>query len=366
MLSLAKSYFKKRKDREMRISEEIKRKKDKIRGCLVGLAIGDALGAPVEKWSAERIKEKHGRVEGYVASKRVEPGHWTDDTAMSLAVARGIVVANSKWQDVLPMIANEHLVDWRNNRNSGYGRTTKKALTALDNGVSFFESGNNLGMGNGVAMRIAPFALWLSESAYRNYHLSQFLRNPEIISFLRAFGRITHTNPYSLITGMLQAEIVAQCFGCWHYVKTDFTSSVGRYLFAEGILEQARDFERFYCDVLFERKLSSKIMAGLDFKKQLIKSDDVLLEEVGVGFSAIESCPFAWLTALNHAESFRDGVLAAVNAGGDADTTASMVGAILGSLYGLEEIQKTGWCEGLWQYDEIVALADSLSVVLVQ
>jgi poly(ADP-ribose) glycohydrolase ARH3 len=347
--------------------DDRERKRDKFRGCMVGLAIGDALGAPVEFLAAEQIKEKHGRVEGYVKSHngRVELGHWTDDTTMALAVARGIIAAKGKFEDVLPLIAKEHLADWKSNPNSGYGRTTRRALEALDSGKSCYESGDGSGNGNGVAMRIAPFALWLVNSGWYtgDKRIRYILCSSRTISFLMAFGRITHTNPYSLIAGMLQAGMVAEFYGhySYHHPQTHLNGSIDRYFVMDSLLEQALDFEYLYCANPFdEHELSSKIGLCMNYERQELKNPVLWGNKPKLGFSAITSCPFAWLTAVKHAESFKDGVLAAVNAGGDADTTASMIGAILGALYGLEEIKKTGWCEGLWRYDEIVALADQL------
>lgn len=361
------------------------RKQDKFRGCLVGLAIGDALGAPVELWTAEQIKENYGRVEGYVQSDRVELGHWTDDTTMSLAVARGIIAANGKIEDIFPLIAQEHLADWISNPNSGYGRTTRNALQSLAAGKSCYESGDDSGSGNGVAMRIAPFALWLIHFPLIRYgdwgiccdpafdpsfsspqftlNNSSLLANARAISYSMSFGRITHTNPYSLIAGVLQAAIVMEFFDIFYCFNLDFDK---KYLYARSFAMWAEIFEQFYCLMPIEHKLSLKIKSGYDYEVQRIKENIVMWNESKEAFSAITSCPFAWLTALKYAESFKDGVLAAVNAGGDADTTASMVGAILGALHGLEKIKKTGWCEGLWRYDEIVALADQLFEVSVR
>ena len=65
---------------------------DRIKGALVGVAIGDALGGPIEFMSAREIKEKHGRVTEMIGGGwlSLKPGEITDDTQMTMCVARGI------------------------------------------------------------------------------------------------------------------------------------------------------------------------------------------------------------------------------------------------------------------------------------
>lgn len=345
--------------------DQRKKDNDKFRGCFVGLAIGDALGAPVERMTAEQIKEKYGRIENYVVPEngRVKLGEWTDKTIMSLAVARGTIASgySYKAEYIFSLIAQEHLSDWRKNPNAGYDRTTKTALANLDKGKGCYKSGSGYGVGNGVATRIAPLALWLVRSRYyRGYlKLGNFLIDSQIVSFLMTFGRITHTNPYSLIAGMLQAGIIVDFFE--RFSDYCIEENITRYFFAESLAGMAGHFECLYCTNLPKHQLSSKIGYGLNVKDNKIKEDLVMWDKPREGFSATASCPFAWLTAIKHAESFKDGVLAAVNAGGDAAANASMVGAILGVLHGLEAIQEeTDWCFNLKDFHEIVALSDAL------
>ena len=77
------------------------KKLDKFRGCLVGLAIGDALGAPVEMMASSDIRLYYRWIDNYVDANRglnagrIRAGNWTDDTLMALAVARGIIAATA-------------------------------------------------------------------------------------------------------------------------------------------------------------------------------------------------------------------------------------------------------------------------------
>ena len=77
------------------------------------------------------------------------------------------------------------------------------------------------------------------------------------------------------------------------------------------------------------------------------------------GSSVLESIPFVFATVSCHLDSFRDGVLAAVNAGGDTDSNAAMVGAILGALHGVSAIPPE-WIDDVEEVDEIIIIADQL------
>ena len=73
---------------------------NKYRGCLLGLAIGDALGAPVEFLSLKDIKQRYGPngISDFAGWKNFEPGSYTDDTQMSLATAVGCIKAHQRWE----------------------------------------------------------------------------------------------------------------------------------------------------------------------------------------------------------------------------------------------------------------------------
>ena len=65
--------------------------KGKFRGSMIGLAIGDALGMPVEGWTPERIRVELGGVSDMLDGRKGPAGTWTDDTGMTIAVAESLV-----------------------------------------------------------------------------------------------------------------------------------------------------------------------------------------------------------------------------------------------------------------------------------
>ncbi|MEK7211292.1 MAG: ADP-ribosylglycohydrolase family protein [Patescibacteria group bacterium] len=352
-------------------------KLNKFKGCLLGLAIGDALGAPVEKLSAEEIHDHYGILDRYIDATRgmnpekIKAGEWTDDTRMTLAEARGIIAAakndpelylaayniNSK-PNLPEAVAREHLADWlAYPDHKFYGRTTRKALDALALGAPWRESGNSLGQGNGVAMRIAPLALWFAENypddLWPFYNRRMTRRLAKLIGTI---GGITHKAPHSLVAGTLQAIMITKAYRFTggsdeEWAETTYAELCSAAETAEGVFDS-------------DEIISTIVKINTDGNNFL--RGEKLRRCVSPGFSSTESCPFSWFTALAHAGSFEDGIIAAVNAGGDADTNGSMVGAILGAKFGLSGIKKESWISGLQKREEVLALADELYRVSVR
>ena len=95
--------------------------KDKVKGALFGVAVGDALGAPVEFMTADEITSKHGQVRDMIGGGRwnIRPGDTTDDTAMTLAVAEGIVELPQNPVEAI----GAHFIKWMESGANGSGRT---------------------------------------------------------------------------------------------------------------------------------------------------------------------------------------------------------------------------------------------------
>jgi ADP-ribosyl-[dinitrogen reductase] hydrolase len=139
---------------------------DKIKGGLIGFAIGDALGAPTEFMSQGEIKEKYGSVTSFVGGGiwNVEPGETTDDTAMTIALADGIV-ANSN--DPIEEIGKRFL-KWRDTNPKDIGITIREAFDNYTD--DWFKAAevthHNLGgksAGNGSLMRCLPVVFAYSD-----------------------------------------------------------------------------------------------------------------------------------------------------------------------------------------------------------
>jgi ADP-ribosyl-[dinitrogen reductase] hydrolase len=143
---------------------------DRVRGCLLGLAVGDALGAPLEGLSAQQIRAHYGQVDDYVDGARAwkrkpyrwrMPGLYSDDTQQALALTDVLLecgrVDPERLADVYVRLANPKGSYVGAHR--GVGRSFRLVLAELERGVSPRLTGQT-SAGIGAAMRIAPVALF--------------------------------------------------------------------------------------------------------------------------------------------------------------------------------------------------------------
>lgn len=155
---------------------------DRCQGAMLGCAIGDALGAPVEMKTAAQIREMHGRIRGYVKT----PARYTDDTEVALATAGSLLSCNGKVD--VPHLASVLMAYWRKPRRPGYGPNTTKIMEALMAGMSCWEVASHVNpqgsAANGALLRALPVAL-----VYRDATPTQ------IQNAVQDALRITHLHP---------------------------------------------------------------------------------------------------------------------------------------------------------------------------
>jgi len=362
-------------------------KRDKFRGCFLGLAVGDALGAPVEGWPPHLISARLGCVTGYLDSvygmnaKKLRRGEWTDDTLMALALARGFIkdarTGFEPWnalrtlerrEELIRLVAEEHLADWKiNPKNSCYGKATREALQATEKGVSWRQSGSLKSPGNGVAMRIAPAGLWFSEIDGRLTGAGR--KDPWLIAedkderceaeqtffnlmrLAHDLGFITHQGSTALSCGVLQAYLTLKFYRSNEsmMLPENWRNSIWRELCqAAELLVKVLGCGTELVAMLRSAKRKGKWRPYRD-----------IIAGIGSGFTAIQSCSIAWIMAIMHADDLKLGILAAVNSGGDADTVGAMTGALLGARHGMAAIPPN-WIAGLDKRQQVIDTADEL------
>lgn len=139
--------------------------RDRAEGVLLGLACGDALGRPVEGWSADRIDREYGTLESFVGdgTHGESPGTVTDDTQLATLLARSLVACDGFDRDDFV----SRLVDWYERRPFGIGGTTTEALRRIADGTPPLEAAGAAREAkprgekatNGSVMRCAPLAI---------------------------------------------------------------------------------------------------------------------------------------------------------------------------------------------------------------
>lgn len=272
---------------------------DRKRGCLFGLAVGDALGASVEFQQVGEFVPVTGYRSGGPHS--LNAGEWTDDTSLALALADSLANGFNA-RDQL-----DKYVEWYqdgkysvNNWCFDIGGTTK---TALEN---YMLSGEPSGLiyddsaGNGSIMRLAPIAI-----KYANADIL------ELMVYGSMSSEVTHaTNKCKSACGFMAAFLAGLING-----KSK-----------ESMISASYPME-------LHSEINRVIRTG--YLKDVVK---------GTGY-VVESLEAA-LWAFFKFDNFRDSVLAAVNLGDDADTTGAVCGQFAGAYYGYSGIPAE-WLDGL-------------------
>jgi ADP-ribosylglycohydrolase len=271
---------------------------------LLGLAIGDALGAAVEF----EVPGSFEAVQGYRGGgpHGLEPGEWTDDTSMALALADSI--AEEGWD--LNDQAERYVAWWRtgaysvNGRVFDIGTTTVAALQRFQQSGDPWTSGDSseLASGNGSIMRLAPVPL-----AYARLFPE---RLGDLVARAVESSRPTHASPQCLSAcAGLAVALAALVHGLPREVVLDPAWSAWK---------QLADLQPLHTEV-------AEVLSG-SFRRKVPPD----IRGSGYVVKSLEAALWAFAAA----ESFGDAVLRAVNLGDDADTTGAVCGQLAGAHWG--------------------------------
>lgn len=266
----------------------------RVKGCLVGGAVGDALGAPAEFMHGVEIKRKYGeRIEmvgGGTFNWR--PGQGTDDTDQTIAIVDSLIeIRGYDPED----IANRFLA-WYNSHPKDIGSTTAMGLSQLNNGASYRESGvlAKHSASNGSLMRTHPLGLFFRQD------LDQLDQDAAEVS------AITHANSDCILACQMGSKLVA-------YLANGLSK--------DQAIEALR--QRYSGDDNSREKLEKSI------RGEVFKTGDM-----GYVFNTFSIA----LNSFLEAERFEETVLKAIYAGGDTDTQATVAGAFAGAFYGIDAV----------------------------
>ncbi|ALB63958.1 NrtR-regulated ADP-ribosyl-glycohydrolase DraG [Cronobacter condimenti 1330] len=341
--------------------ENVPNLRARFRGCLLGGAVGDALGGPVEFLSLSEIITRYGApgVKDYEHAWGGK-GKITDDTQMTLFTAEGLLRAwtRASVRGIGPAFTsvtahaylrwlltqgerNRHdlldtasLSGWLIRHEALFHPRAPGAtcLTALREMRAFGEPARNHSKGCGGVMRVGPVGLF-------------YVRYPEQDGLQAAFdtgcqlAALTHGHPTGYLTGGVLAALIFQLVKDVP-LETALDGAVALLVRAPGHDETRRVLER------------ARELAGSP------RSAEEPVSALGEGWVAEEALAIAVYCALR-ARSFEEGVLMAVNHSGDSDSTGAIAGNLLGAMYGLTAIPEH-WQTRLELNAVIQEMADDL------
>jgi len=298
---------------------------ERHRGCLLGLAAGDAVGSPVQFMAPgtfEPVVDLRGG-----GRFQTEPGEWTDDTSMALCLAESLVEKGV----FDPLDQMERYLRWLNEGHlSSIGTAFDIGGTVNDSLRSFERTqdpycgpDNPMTAGNGSIMRLAPVPMFFANDAAKAIEMSGLSSKTThgartAVDACRYFGGLI----FGALNGADKEELLSARY-----------CPVERYWEANQLAEEI-----------------DEVASGS------FKSKDPP-EIVGSGY--VVKTLEAALWAFQRSKSFEEGCLMAVNLGYDADTTAAVYGQLAGAYYGVEDIPEE-WRSKLAFHDLIAAFADRL------
>ena len=324
--------------------------KDRVRGSLIGGAIGDALGFPVEFiYSYEKIQKRYGEN----GITRLDTAQWwtesnvgkaviSDDTQMTLFTALGLLNAKEKGMAPVPAICHAY-IEWlytqkgfRSKRfNSCWigdlpelnvrrapGHT---CITALEKIVEGREPMND-SKGCGGIMRVAPIALFAAKPiSAHDYPLC-------LMDFAKEAGKaaaLTHKHPLGYIPAAFLSALVQKLMPYSYLCSNQLRECI---------------------DVCFSvvTELYPEHQSHIDYMQKLVnkaiqlsaqnKSDIEAISQLGEGWVAEETLAIAIYCLFKYPDNFEKAIIASVNHSGDSDSTGAVTGNIMGALLGYDAI----------------------------
>lgn len=305
-----------------------------LQTILLGTAVGDALGVPVEFQQREMLKANHVTDMREYGTHKQPKGTWSDDTSLMLCLAESMI----EGLDINKLA--QKFIAWKNDNlwtphgwvfDIGIG--TRIAIERLENGMSLelaggFDERDN---GNGSLMRILPLVLHIKD-----------LDIDQRFEWTKKVSSLTHAHIRSVMA-------------CFYYLE-----------FAKKIIEGKDKFQA-YTELQLEiyQYFESRKINPIEIQKfSRLLFDDISnveednIESSGYVIHTLEASIWCLLTT----NSYSEAVLKAVNLGNDTDTTGAVTGGLAGLIYGMETIS-TEWVNVLARKEDIIKLSDSYEAI---
>ena len=344
-----------------------KQLKERIQAILLAVMIGDTRGMPVESMTREEILKATGGKgvcdyldaiqKTFKSLAEYKAGQTTDDWSGNRAIIKSIIkMGDYDFEDsILEQLEEYHLCE------TGLGPSSITAFKQIEEhyvssgarGRSPFVSAPfsvpGQGSGNGVAIKIMAIAIWF-------FMKRDWKNDNELFEIILQQGLATHPDKRAsiaafLIAWLIVSNLVDPVNGSpeKNKVKLSFMAHLAKTIEWGHKLENLED------------NLSCRLEKIVE--NDLLNDLDALIEKNGNSCSSLESIPFSIAVFFRHPTDFRAAIEEAINSGGDTDSNAAMVGALVAANCGLEVIPPE-WIAPPLNYDEALNLGYELFKVL--
>ncbi len=319
-------------------------------GSLVGVHVGDSIGAPYETWGPEKIAADIASRGGLTFFDYPNPwakdgngtilpaGRPTDDSEQTACLADSLIACNGLdtahlYELLRASVFDQKSLLWKG-RSTGAGGTTKNALSG-DPAREALARNNTIGT-NGSVMRAVPMGLWW---ATRILDLQdedvRTMQTKEAKDMTYIMSEVTHVHQHSKDASWLYTLVVAN-------------------LLAGNEPDVALDNVEYTDPSLAKSKLAQRVFLSV-YDRDLTPYDPGAWPARGTA----EFSLYVALYALKHSKTFAEGIEMAVRVGGDTDTYAAIAGGLLGAHYGNEAIPED-WRKAILGHDQMVDYATKI------
>jgi len=299
-----------------------------IQGCVLGAAIGDAMGCPVEFLSLEQIHQQYGAdgITDYVLFKNKDDlryAPYTDDTQMAEAVINGLLDNYNELDPAMQAIAR-HFIKWEQHPQGGHrapGNACIHGCKQLDSGIHWSEAGGATAGGCGSVMRAYPFALFFHDDIHKAEQWAV------------EHSKLTHRDPIALAACAAMAVATVMCLQrqAVDDIMLSMTEVAGRYSSETAFMLQKA------CNATPEAESKMKNWYQ--------------------GWAAHEAITLAAYLFKRHYRDSKQAILSAANTPGDSDSIGTLVGALCGAYNGINGLPQH-WIDQLERNRELYALSN--------
>jgi ADP-ribosylglycohydrolase len=298
---------------------------ERAQAIFYGLALGDALGWPIEFLPMHKVHIIYG---DQGIQEPPNPAQYTDDTQTSIAIAEALIEAGEADIDTLMKVVTRRLIDWSNSADNtrAPGHTVTEAVRTLEAGVSWRESGTSHSKGNGSTIRVAAVGFLYQHDPDRLREVAH------------ATGIATHAHPADDAAAIAAAYLIKLALDGvppGGYIRHTLA-------FTDGI---STDFHDALLRVGHVVEWTDEFAA---------------INHIGSGWIGEEAVAMAVYCAVRHADDFAGAVRRAVNIPGDSDSVGCIAGGLVAARLGLDFLPRE-WIERLEQLDQLTDLANRLA-----
>ncbi|MFH1589818.1 MAG: ADP-ribosylglycohydrolase family protein [archaeon] len=342
-------------------------------GTIIGCAIGDTLGMPVEGWKKEQIaryagriteprdpvivKDKNGKIVygdefGYLKyhTKYMKKGEWTDDTILTLAIAEAIAENGLD----LEAIAEYQLKEYKSriqkdgSVRGGFGRTTIGGFENMERVRKGAKTGVVGGPGNAPAMKAGPLGLAAESEEHMidRYDDRRTFLTSDYVKFVEDVAKMTHLDPRSVRSGVIQANAINNLLDGAN--KGTFMTNM--YLITMREEKVPKHYSYSSGPSLFDK--IGWVMTHAHV------SPNVAHKKLGSSSLVTSSYPFAVFMFQKYWDNPIEGLIETVNYGGDCDTTGAIYGALAGAKNGM--IFPKEWVDVLYEKERLINAGKNL------